>query len=68
MYLYLLDIDDKDKDIIITRSEKLLWNLIPFTEEAFAELCRNYPDYEICELDSRFLRHQADRHNYLNMN
>ena len=56
MYLYLLDVSLKKKEIIITISERLLWNLIPFNIQAFKEILKIFPDYEIYELDEKFLR------------
>ena len=56
MYLYLLDVSLKKKEIIITISERLLWNLIPFNTQAFKEILKIFPDYEIYELDEKFLR------------
>lgn len=68
IYLYLLEIVFEAKEIIITRCEKLLWELIPISNDAFDELLTNYPDYTIYELDEMFLREMADKHSYLSPN
>lgn len=67
-YLYLLEIDYEDKEIIIARTERLLWNLIPFSDEAFEEVLNNFSGYEVYELDEKFLRWHADRKSYMNPN
>lgn len=67
-YLYLLEIVPEDKEIIIARTERLLWTLIPFSDEAFEEVLSNFPGYEICEIDERFLRWHADKNSYMNPN
>jgi ribosomal 50S subunit-associated protein YjgA (DUF615 family) len=67
-YLYLLEIVPQDKEIIITKCEKMLWSLIPMSDEAFIQILRDYPGYDVCELDENFLRAQGDRHSYMNPN
>jgi hypothetical protein len=67
-YLYLMEIVDEDRAIIIIICEMPLWELIPITDEAFNELLTNYPGYAIYELDEIFLRERADRQSYLNPN
>jgi ribosomal 50S subunit-associated protein YjgA (DUF615 family) len=67
-YLYLLEIVDEEKEIIITKCEKLLWNLIPYSDEAFDELLKNYPGYEVYEIDENLMRKQGDLHSYMNPN
>lgn len=68
MYVYVLEIVTETKEIIITTSESLLWELIPCSIESFNLLLENYPDYAIYELDEKFLREQGDKHNYMNPN
>lgn len=68
MHLYLLDIDYEDKEIIIAKTQRLLWNLIPFNPEAFKQLLIDFHDYEIIELDERFLQQQTEKHKFLNLN
>jgi hypothetical protein len=67
-YLYLLEIVPEDKEIIITKCKKMLWELIPMSDEEFIEILLNYPGYDVCELDENFLRAQGDRHSYMNPN
>jgi hypothetical protein len=67
-YLYLLEIVPEEKEIIITRCDLLLWDLIPISIEDFNDLLYNYPGYKIYELDEMFLREQGDRHSYMNPN
>jgi hypothetical protein len=68
MYLNVLDIHYEEKEIIITRSQKLLWNLIPFSPEAFEAMKENLPEYSIIEIDENFMRMKGDRQNLLNPN
>ena len=68
MYLYVLEIVPETKEIIITICERMLWELIPYSNEAFILLHENYPDYSIYELDEKFLREQGDKYNYMNPN
>ena len=68
MYLYVLEIVPESKEIIITMCERMLWNLIPCSNEAFSLLQENYKDYNIYELDEKFPREQGDKHNYMNPN
>jgi hypothetical protein len=67
-YLYLLEIVPEVKEIIITKCDKQLWELIPMTYEVFKQVLENYPGYDVCELDENFLRAQGDRHSYMNPN
>ena len=68
MYLYILDILYDEKEIIITRSQKLLWNLIPFNPEAFEAMKEILPEYSVIEIDESVMRMNGDRHNLLNLN
>ena len=67
-HLYILEIVDEDKEIIITKTEKLLWNLIPHSPEMFEQVLINFPDYKVFELEENFLRLQADRVSIMNPN
>ena len=67
-YLYLLEIDSQEHEIIIVKCQRLLWTLIPFSDEAFEEVLNNFPGYDVYELDERFLRWQTDRKSYMNPN
>jgi hypothetical protein len=68
MYIYVLEIATETKEIIITKCESSLWELIPCSVEGFYSLMENYPDYLIYELDEKFLRAQGDKHNFMNPN
>lgn len=68
MHLYLLDILYEEKEIIITKSQGLLWNLIPFNPEAFELIKEYFPDYTIIEIDGRIMRAKGDQHTLLNPN
>jgi hypothetical protein len=68
MHLYVLDILYDEKEIIITRSEKLLWNLIPISPEAFKLLQENFPEYSLIEIDESIMISMGDRKNLLNPN
>ncbi len=60
-YIYILEIDFEGKEIIITISDKLMWSMIPSSPEILMEYLHEYPDFDLVELDERFLRYQADR-------
>lgn len=68
MHLYVLDILYDEKEIIITRTEKLLWNLIPISPEAFKLLQENFPEYSLIEIDESIMISMGDRKNLLNPN
>lgn len=68
MYLYIFEILNEEKEIIIARSEDALWDAIPFDIETFNKLRLDYPDYKIFLIDERILREAGDRHAYLNPN
>jgi len=68
MHLYVLDILYDEKEIIITRSEKLFWNLIPISPEAFKLLQENFPEYSLIEIDESIMISMGDRKNLLNPN
>ena len=68
MHLYVLDILYDEKEIIITRSKKLLWNLIPISPEAFKLLQENFPEYSLIEIDESIMISMGDRKNLLNPN
>lgn len=67
-YIYVLEIDFEDKEIIYTRSDKIMWTMIPFDLERLQALASEYPDYDFVELDERLLQYNADRHSYMNPN
>ena len=67
-YIYILEIDFEGKEIIITRSDKLMWSMIPSSPERLLDYLHEYPDFELTELDERFLRYQADRVSIMNPN
>lgn len=62
MYLYLINVSPNRKEIKITRSERLLWNLIPFDPLAFEEVVKIYVDYKIIELDEKNYRGRDEGH------
>jgi len=68
MNLYVLDILHEEKEIIITRCKTMLWNLIPFSPEAFDLLKEQFPDYSIIEIDESVMRMSGDQHTLLNPN
>jgi len=68
MHLYVLDILYDEKEIIITRTEKLLWNLIPISPEAFKLLQEIFPEYSLIEIDESIMISMGDRKNLLNPN
>ncbi len=65
MYLYLINVSPNQKEIKITRSERLLWNLIPFDPLAFDEVVKIYADYKIIELDEKNYRGRDEGHDFL---
>jgi len=68
LYLYVLEIDYKTKEIIVCLTENLLWNLIPMNPEAFLDLHHNFSGYEITEVDDRIARYHGDRNDFLSKN
>lgn len=68
LHLYVLDILYDEKEIIITRSKKLLWNLIPISPEAFKLLQENFPEYSIIEIDESVMVNMSDRNKLMNPN
>lgn len=67
-HLYVLDILYDEKEIIITRTEKILWSLIPYSPEAFQLLKEIYSEYSIIEIDESIMRMRSDRFNIMNPN
>lgn len=68
MHLYVLDILYDKKEIIVTRSKKLLWNLIPISPEGFELLQTNFPEYSVIEIDESIMVNRGYRMNLLNPN
>ena len=64
MYLYVLDIKPKNKLVITTKSENLLYNLIPFDPEALKVILEIFPDYHLVEIDEKYLPQHGERQNY----
>ena len=67
-YIYIMEIDFKDKEIIITTNDKLIRTMIPCTHETLMAYEHNFSDFEFVELDERFLRFHADRFSIMNPN
>lgn len=67
-HIYLLDILYDDKEIMITRSKALLWNMIPFNPDDFELMKGFFPDFTIIEVDERIIRMRKDLRNLLNPN
>jgi hypothetical protein len=64
-YIYVLEIDFEDKEIIYTSSDKIMWTMIPFDLERLQALASEYPDYDFVELEERLLQYHADRKNIM---
>ena len=67
-HIYVLDILYEDKEIMITRSQTLLWNLIPFNPADFEIIKGLFSDYRIIEVDDRIIRMRSDLRKLLNPN
>lgn len=67
-HIYVLDILYEDKEIMITRSQTLLWNLIPFNPADFEIIKSLFSDYTIIEVDDRIIRLRSDLRKLLNPN
>ena len=68
LYLYILEIDYESKEIIISVTEKLLWNLIPMNPESFQNLLYDFSGYILVELEERFVRYHGDRNSLFSKN
>jgi hypothetical protein len=60
-YVYVLEIDFEDKEIIYTKSDKIMWTMIPFDLERLQALADEYPNYDFVLLDESILRFNDDR-------
>jgi len=67
-YLYLLEIDYDNNEIIVCVTDKLLWDLIPTNPEQFEAILEDFAGYTLCEIDENLLRYNGDRNTLLSKN
>ncbi len=67
MNLYILKVSADQKEIIVVRSERLLFNLVPHDLEILVVLQKIFPDYRVNEVDELNFRDAVNTRDKLNL-